>query len=89
MNKSCPTGLTGRKQEAMAKPKEATLTFVGCDSWDRPVYERNGVLYVDVDPRPQMQPNICTKAGNEFDGEPDSPIRADVEITFVPKRYTW
>lgn len=27
------------------------LTFVGRDSWSRPVYECGGRLYVDVDPR--------------------------------------
>ena len=27
------------------------LAYRGRDSWDRPVYECNGRLYVDVDPR--------------------------------------
>lgn len=65
-----------------------TLTLLGRDSWSRPVYEGNdGNLYVDVDPRADCPPNICTKYRNAFDGEPDMPVKA--EITFVPRRDTW
>lgn len=66
-----------------------TLNCKGYDSWDRPVYEADGVLYVDVDPRKDWQPNICTKYNNEFDGEPDEPISEDTQIEFVPYRVTW
>jgi hypothetical protein len=69
--------------------KKLTLTFKGCDSWDRPVYEYEGRLYVDVDPRKGRRPEICTKNNNEFDGESDAPITEDTEITFVPERITW
>ena len=56
--------------------KKLTLTFLGRDSWSRPVYEgSDGNLYVD------------TKHRNAFDGEPDTPVHAD--ITFVPCRDTW
>ena len=65
------------------------LTHKGRDSWDRPVYECDGNLYVDVDPREHLPPNICTKSNNEFDGEPDSPISEDIEVTFIPARDTW
>jgi len=51
------------------------------------VYEANGKLYVDVDPRKQFMPNICTKNNNSFDGEPLDPVSAEVE--FVPYRDTW
>ena len=65
-----------------------TLTLLGRDSWSRPVYEGNdGNLYVDVDPRVGWPPKICTKYRNTFDGEPDTPVKA--EITFVPRRDTW
>ena len=65
-----------------------TLTFVGQDSWSRPVYEdSNGKLYVDVDPREGWAPSICTKLNNDFDGEPDCPVTAEFE--FVPKRVLW
>ena len=63
------------------------LTFRGCDDWDRPVYENNGSLYVDVNPIVNRQPEICTKVNNEFYGEPDSPVNKDFE--FVPRRVTW
>ena len=54
--------------------KKLTLNYKGRDSWSRPVYEANGNLYVDVDPRKGWKPNIHTKYNNEFDGEPDMPI---------------
>jgi len=69
--------------------KILTLTHIGRDSWDRPVYECDGKLYVDVDPRKDWAPNICTKNNNEFDGEPDCPIAENVEIIFIPCRDTW
>ena len=37
------------------------LNYKGRDSWDRPVYEAGGKLYVDVDPRKGHGPDICTK----------------------------
>lgn len=67
---------------------KVVLTYLGCDSWDRPVYQGDdGSLYVDVDPRAGWQPNICTKCNNEFDGEPDCPVSAEFE--FVPNRVLW
>lgn len=63
------------------------LTFLGCDSWDRPVYTAGETLYVDTDPREGWGPNICTKYKNEFDGEPDSPVHAEFE--FIPQRILW
>ncbi|MCL2392973.1 MAG: hypothetical protein FWC66_10295 [Oscillospiraceae bacterium] len=69
--------------------KTLNLTHVGRDSFDRPVYECDGKFYVDVDPRKHMPANICTKLNNEFDGEPDSPLSADIEIIFIPARDTW
>lgn len=65
-----------------------TITFIGWDSWSRPVYkDENGKLYVDVDPREHRQPDICTKYNNEFDGEPCDPVEAEFE--FIPHRATW
>lgn len=64
-----------------------TLTLLGRDSWDRPVYVADGRLYVDIDPRKRFQPNICTKNNNAFDGEPLDPVSAEVE--FIPFRDTW
>ena len=50
------------------------LEHRGRDSWDRPVYECDGRLYVDVDPRRSRPADICTKQGNAFDGEPCDPV---------------
>ena len=47
----------------------------GRDSWSRPVYDDGtGRLLVDVDPRAGRKPDICTKQGNAFDGEPCDPV---------------
>lgn len=69
--------------------KKLTLIYKGRDSWSRPVYEAEGRLYVDVDPRKGWGPNICTKYNNEFDGEPDTHIAEGTEIEFVPQRDIW
>ena len=72
------------------------LFYKGRDTWgDRPVYEdENGRLWKDVDPRPHVQPRLCTALNNSFDGEPDTPIDyipryKDEHIEFIPKRETW
>ena len=64
------------------------LVYKGRDGWDRPVYECEGTLYVDVDPSCEC-PHIHTKSNNEFDGKPDYPVGEDVEIIFIPKRDRW
>ena len=67
---------------------DLTLTLLGRDSHSRPVYEGDDCnLYVDVDPRADRPPHICTKYRNAFDGEPDTSVKA--EVTFVPRRDTW
>ena len=65
------------------------LRHLGRDSWNRPVYECDGQLYVDIDPRRSRQPDICTKQGNAFDGEPCDPIPENAIIEFIPVRDTW
>ncbi len=69
--------------------KKLVLTYKGCDDWDRPVYETEGRLYVDTDPRKGCSPNLCTKCNNDFYGEPDMPIAEETEVEFVPSRVTW
>lgn len=69
--------------------KTLVLTYKGRDSWSRPVYEAEGCLYVDVNPRKSYKADICTKYQNEFDGEPDMPIAEDIQVEFVPCRDTW
>lgn len=71
------------------------LTYIGNDSRNRPIYkDRYGKLFVDVDPRKNRKPEICTKYNNDFDGEPDIPINytiaySNVEIEFIPIRIVW
>ena len=65
------------------------LEHRGRDSLDRPVYECDGRLYVDVDPRKSRPADIYTKQGNAFDGEPSAPIPDNVIVEFVPERDTW
>jgi hypothetical protein len=66
------------------------LTHIGRDSWSRPVYSaEDGKLYVDVDPRKNHGPALCTKMHNAFDGEPNNPIRPETEVEFIPARDTW
>lgn len=65
------------------------LEHRGRDSWDRPIYECDGRLYVDVDPRKSRPADICTKQGNAFDGEPCDPVPEGTAIEFVPERDTW
>lgn len=60
----------------------------GRDSWSRPVYDDGtGRLLVDVDPRAGRKPDICTKQGNAFEGEPCDPV--DGDFIFIPRRDTW
>lgn len=63
------------------------LILKGRDSWDRPVYECEDRLYVDVSPVSRCDPDICTKYGNAFDGEPDCPVTKEFE--FIPFRDIW
>ena len=65
--------------------EKLVLNYKGRDSWDRPVYECGGRLYVDVSPI--GGPDIHTKCNNEFDGEPDTSVNAEFE--FPNGRDTW
>lgn len=75
--------------------KELVLTFIGMDSWDRPVYkESDGMLWKDVSQIKDNKPDLCTSVNNEFDGEPDDNMRYmekydGVKVKFVPARVTW
>lgn len=70
--------------------REKVLRFLGMDSWDRPVYEdENGKLWKDVDPRKGRVAELCTSCNNEFDGEPDCPMKSEIVCKYVPERITW
>lgn len=56
------------------------LFFVGVDSWDRPVYkDQTGKLWKDVN-LGCGEPSFHSSSNNEFDGEPDMPIKGIFEI---------
>lgn len=80
---------TGFQEEDDASARMLVLYHLGRDSWNRPVYESDGTLYVDTEPRKDRKPKIFTKCENQFDGEPDCPISEDKDIRFLPKRETW
>lgn len=86
--------LTGDPQKAIGIAylghtcNQLPIIFKGRDSWSRPVYEDlSGRLLVDVDPRKDRGPDICTKQGNAFDGEPCDPVDGDFD--FIPCRDIW
>jgi hypothetical protein len=62
-----------------------TMEFIEVDYWDRPVYKcvENGVLWKDITLGSEI-PDLHS-CGNDFDGEPDSPIKSDLVIVFKSK----
>ena len=70
------------------------LEFVGIDHCSRPVYKNGETLFVDVEPRKNKKPVICTVLNNVFGGEPDTPINRlskyqHIEPIFISGRITW
>lgn len=70
------------------------LRYIGNDGFERPVYKDGNKLFVDVDPKADSQPKICTVLNNCFGGEPTTPIDClpkykNKKIEFLPKRITW
>ena len=56
------------------------LRLVGIDSWDRPVYQdESGKLWKDVN-LGSGEPCLHSESSNDFDGEPDMPIKDEFEI---------
>ena len=56
------------------------LKFIGVDGWDRPVYkDESGRLWKDVN-LGSGTPYLHSVADNDFDGEPDMPLRGEYEI---------
>lgn len=74
---------------------EITLTYLGNDSWDRPVYqEGNKKLWKDVEPLSDREANLCSSVNNQFDGEPDIHMTSikkyqNAIIKYVPQRIVW
>lgn len=75
--------------ELILIPEELTclLHYIGTDEWARPVYQdQYGKLWKDVELGDFEIPHLHSSIGNEFDGEPDMPIRKPFKIlTDKPK----
>jgi hypothetical protein len=63
-----------------------TMEFIEKDFWDRPVYRciETEVLWKDISLGKSATPELYS-CGNEFDGEPCSPIKSDLVVTFKTK----
>lgn len=67
---------------------KATMTYIGMDNFDRPVYkDENGNLWKDADPRSHVPPLLCSVLNNDFYGEPDVAFHGKAK--FIPRRVTW
>lgn len=62
-----------------------TMELIGVDDWNRPVYKciDNGNLWKDITLGSE-KPELCS-CQNTFDGEPDCPIKSNLEIRFKTK----
>lgn len=78
--------------DAFKMERAIILSYVGRDSWDRPVYvDDNGRYWKDIEPRSDREPKLCTSIGNTFDGEPYTPMEYikkynGVMVVFDPHR---
>lgn len=60
-----------------------TMKFIGIDDWSQPVYkcQENGNLWKDLNlGRGVPDLHSCQ---NQFDGEPDQPIKKSLEVVFI------
>jgi hypothetical protein len=56
------------------------LKFIGVDCWDRPVYQdESGQLWKDIN-LGNGKPYLHNAADNDFEGEPDMPIKGKYKI---------
>lgn len=63
-----------------------TMEYMGVDGWDMPIYKciENGMLWKDISLGKGDMPALYS-CGNEFDGDPCSPIRSDLVVIFKTK----
>jgi len=64
-----------------------TMEFKGLYDWNRPVYKclETGTLWKDITLGNEI-PELYS-CGNNFLGEPDCPIKSDLEISFINQYY--
>jgi hypothetical protein len=63
-----------------------TMEFQGLDDWDIPVYKclENNKLWKDISHLKDGS-ELYSSSNNEFDGEPDCPIKKDLQVVFKTK----
>lgn len=71
------------------------LTYIGEDYWSRPVYtDQFARLWKDVELGDNEQPSLYSAVNNEFEGEPNTPIRQaftiePVDLPSKEKQYQY
>ena len=71
------------------KSSKLVLRYLGEDDWSHPVYQdQHKRLWKDIGSGDAEQPSLYAPSGNEFDGEPEMPIKQDFTIlpTGLPPR---
>jgi hypothetical protein len=61
-----------------------TMKLIGEDFWSRPVYKciETGMLWKDIELGQFENPTLYS-CNNDFEGEPDCPIKSNLEIHFI------
>lgn len=72
-------------EQVMAN-NERTMEYIGLDDWSAPVYKciETGSLWKDIN-LGKGEPALYSSSNGEFDGEPCSPIRSELIVTFKTK----
>lgn len=75
--------MKSKMQNRMSNNNIRTMEYLGEDFWCRPVYKcvETGILWKDItcgSKRPELY-----SCGNDFEGEPDCPIKDTLEIHFI------
>lgn len=68
------------------KSNVRTMDFIGLDDWHRPVYKciESGSLWKDLS-QDEENPELYNSSDNTMDGEPDCPIKKELEIKYNSK----
>lgn len=75
----------GERKESTKHEKD--IDPCGARQLEPPLYrDENGRIWVDVEPRSNYAPCLCTITDA---GEPCDPMRPDIEVEFVPRRDVW
>jgi len=76
----------------MSDKEVLKLNYIGIDDWARPVYkDQYDRLWKDIELGNMDIPSLCSVVGNDFDGEPNSPIKNEfsIEKPYVKNRNSF